>query len=66
VKRDDAKTYQTDEIYSVGELIYHPKLEDVGLVTDKGSLPAVDCSGSITVSFIEVGQKTLIEGCNVG
>ena len=62
IKKKDAKTYRTDQTYSVGELIYHPKLDDIGLVLDKSPLPSVNCSGSITVSFIEGGQKTLIEG----
>jgi hypothetical protein len=63
VKPDKAREYHTDETYEVGQLIHHGKLDDVGLVIRKGAAPStVDCSGSIVVSFIEIGQKTLIEG----
>lgn len=62
VKEDEARTYRTDQTYSVGELIYHPKLDDMGLVMDKTPISSFNCSGSIIVSFMEVGQKMLIEG----
>ena len=63
IKRDEARTYHTDQTYSVGEVIYHQKLDDVGLVVSKTVAPSsVDCSGSVIVSFMETGQKTLIEG----
>ena len=60
-----AKEYHTDKTYKVGQIIHHSKLDDVGVVIDKASAPStVDCSGSIIVSFMELGQKTLIEGYN--
>ncbi len=62
IKKNDAKKYATDQVYSIGDLIYHPKLDDMGLVLSKSILPSVDCLGSITVSFIKIGPKTLIEG----
>jgi transcription elongation factor Elf1 len=66
VKASKAKEYCTDKTYKVGQIIHHSKLDDVGIVTDKASAPStVDCSGSIIVSFMELGQKRLIEGYNV-
>lgn len=62
VEREDARTYHTDQTYSVGELIYHRKLDDMGLVVDKAAAPLVNCSGAIIVSFVEAGRKMLIEG----
>jgi hypothetical protein len=63
IRKDKARTYHTDQTYSVGELIYHRKLDDVGLVVDKEAAPgSVNCSGAIIVSFMELGQKMLIEG----
>ena len=60
--KDNAKIYRTDRKYKVGELIYHPKWDDVGWVMNKASTPIADYSGSIVVSFMDVGLKTLIEG----
>jgi hypothetical protein len=66
VKASKAKEYYTNKTYKVGQIIHHTKLDDVGIVTDKVSAPStVDCSGSIMVSFMELGQKRLIEGYNV-
>jgi hypothetical protein len=62
VEKIRAKIYRTNQTYSVGELIYHRKLDDVGLVIDKAAAPLDNCSGAIVVSFMELGQKTLIEG----
>ncbi|MBD3181378.1 hypothetical protein GF312_03740 [Candidatus Poribacteria bacterium] len=62
IKRDDAKVYKTNKTFSIGELIYHPKLHDMGLVVEKASAPFAECSGAIIVSFLQSGQKTLIEG----
>lgn len=62
VERSNAKVYSTKKVYSVGELIYHPKMDDIGLVLGKASLPSISCSGSISVSFLEGGHKMLIEG----
>jgi hypothetical protein len=63
IRKIKAKVYRTDQTYSVGELIYHRKLDDMGLVVHKGAAPgSVNCSGAIIVSFMEIGQKTLIEG----
>ena len=62
IEKDDARIYTTDETYSVGELVYHDKIGDMGVVIDKADSPLANCSGAIVVSFMEVGQKTLIEG----
>ena len=62
IEKEDARVYHTDQTYSVGELVYHPKLDDMGMVVDKSEPPIVNCSGSIIVSFMEIGQKMLIEG----
>jgi hypothetical protein len=63
VEADRAKIYRTTQIYLIGQLIYHRKLDDLGVVTDKTSPPdSVDCSGVIVVSFVELGRKMLIEG----
>lgn len=62
IEKDNAKVYHTEQTYSIGELIYHPDLKDMGLIVSKTSPPIVDCSGAIVVSFLETGQKTLIEG----
>jgi len=63
IKQDRARTYHTNQTYKVGQLIYHSKLDDVGVVVGKSSPPStVNCSGSIIVSFTEIGQKKLIEG----
>jgi len=60
--KDSAKVYRTDRKYKVGELIYHPKWDDLGWVVDKASTPIANYSGSIIVSFMQVGLKKLIEG----
>jgi hypothetical protein len=60
--QDDADEYDTGETYSVGEILYHPSFDDIGLVVDKGAAPLPNCSGSLLVSFMESGPKTLIEG----
>lgn len=62
IKRDNAKVYNTSKTYSIGELIYHPKLHDMGLVVEKANAPFAECTGAIIVSFLQSGQKTLIEG----
>ncbi len=62
VEKSDATVYHTDQTYSVGDLLYHPKLEDMGLVVGKATSPLVNCTGAIVVSFMNTGQKTLIEG----
>jgi ribosomal protein L44E len=62
IRRRRAKIYYTSQEYSVGETIYHNAFNDVGLVVDKASAPFSSCSGAIIVSFMEVGEKTLIEG----
>ena len=62
VEKDNAVTYETKQVYAVAELIYHPKLDDIGFVTDKVAPPLTDCSGAIVVSFMKCGQRTLIEG----
>ena len=65
IEAGKAKEYHTNKTYKVGEVIHHSKLDDVGIVTSKASAPStVDCSGSIIVSFMELGQKRLIEGYN--
>ena len=64
-EKSNAKTYRTDRTYKIGELIYHPKLTDLGWIVDKVKAPIADCSGAIIVSFIEKGPKTLIEGYTV-
>ena len=62
IERDNARVYRTDQTYTVGELLSHPKLDDMGVVVGKASSPIANCSGAIVVSFMEVGRKTLIEG----
>jgi ribosomal protein L44E len=62
IEKENARIYLTDQTYSVGELLYHPKLDDMGMVVNKSTSPMASCSGAIVVSFMEVGQKTLIEG----
>jgi hypothetical protein len=63
IEPDSAREYQTNKTYKVGQLIHHNKLDDVGVVINKASAPSnVNCSGSIIVSFTEIGQKRLIEG----
>jgi hypothetical protein len=63
IKPDRAREYHTSKVYKVGQIIHHSKLDDVGVVVGKASAPStVDCSGSIIVSFTEIGQKRLIEG----
>lgn len=63
VNIDKAKPYNTKDKYKIGQLIYHKKLDDVGVVVEKISPPSnVSCSGTIVVSFVRGGQKMLIEG----
>jgi len=63
IKGDDARTYLANQTYSVGEIIYHRKLADIGVVVGKSAEPgSVNCSGSIIVSFMEIGWKMLVEG----
>jgi len=62
IKKSDARKYNTKQIYSVGELIYHSKLSDIGIVMKKSELPIANCSGAVIVSFMKSGQRTLIEG----
>jgi hypothetical protein len=62
IRKEKARIYRTDQTYSVGDIIYHRKLDDMGLVIDKAAAPLKACSGAIIVSFAEIGQKMLIEG----
>jgi len=62
IKKADARKYNTKQVYSIGELIYHPKLGDIGIVTKKTHLPIANCSGALVVSFMKSGQRTLVEG----
>lgn len=62
IKKDNARKYSTKQVYSIGELIYHTKLRDIGIVTKKTQLPVPNCSGAVVVSFMEGGQRTLVEG----
>ena len=62
IEKDNARVYIMGETYTVGELLYHKKIGDMGVVIDKAESPLATCSGAIVVSFMEVGQKTLIEG----
>jgi len=62
IKKLRARIYRIGQTYSVGETIFHRKLNDVGVIVDKASAPIVDCSGAIVVSFLRGGQKILIEG----
>jgi hypothetical protein len=62
INPDDAHEYDTGQTYSVGETLYHPSFDEIGLVVDKGAPPTSNCSGRVVVSFIESGPKTLIEG----
>ena len=62
IEKDNAAKYYTNKTYSIGDLLYHSKLKDLGLVVAKANSPMSNCSGTITVSFMELGQKTLIEG----
>ena len=62
IEKSDARKYETEHIYSVGELLYHSKLDDIGIVMKKSNLSVDNCSGSVVVSFMKNGQKTLIEG----
>jgi hypothetical protein len=62
IEKIKARIYRTNQTYSVGEAIYHRKLDEVGLVVDKAAAPLGNCSGAIIVSFMEAGQKMLIEG----
>jgi transcription elongation factor Elf1 len=62
IKKDRARIYRIKQTYSVGDVIYHRKLNDVGMVIDKAAAPLNSCSGAIVVSFEGSGQKMLIEG----
>ena len=66
IERVDATEYQTKQTYDIGDLLYHGKMEDIGLVVEKISSPIAQCSGAIVVSFMESGEKTLIEGYIAG
>ena len=66
IEKGNATKYYTNKTYSIGDLLYHAKLRDVGLVVAKAAAPIDNCSGTIVVSFMEVGQKTLIEGYVAG
>lgn len=62
IRKLKARIYRISQTYSVGETIFHRKLDDIGVIVDKTSAPLVNCSGAIVVSFLEGGQKTLVEG----
>jgi uncharacterized protein YlaI len=63
IEPDRAREYHTSKIYKVGQIIHHSRLDDVGVVVGKVAAPStIECSGSIIVSFSEIGQKRLIEG----
>ena len=59
---NSAKTYRTDRKYRIGELIYHPKWDDLGWVINKARIPVANCSEAIVVFFMAGGLTTLIEG----
>ena len=59
IERDTCTTYARDQVYKVGQSIYHSALDDVGKVTAKQKTS--DGTQSITVSFVKLGERRLIE-----
>jgi hypothetical protein len=61
--QDDAKTYDPHEEYEQGDVIFHPKWNDMGVIRSKG----VTSGGknTIIVEFKTLGEKTLIENLSL-
>jgi len=59
IERESCTTYARDQVFKVGQSIYHSELDDVGKVT--GKQKTSDGTQSITVSFEKLGERRLIE-----
>ncbi|MCX7611903.1 MAG: hypothetical protein N2043_09985 [Ignavibacterium sp.] len=59
IEQRDSKNYSPDHTYNVGDVIYHKKWDDYGIVINK--FYTSDGKSSITVEFKKSGIKKLIE-----
>jgi DNA-directed RNA polymerase subunit RPC12/RpoP len=59
IDRTACLTYSREQVYKVGQAIYHTEWDDVGKVTAKQKTS--DGTQSITVSFEKLGERRLIE-----
>jgi len=59
IDRASCTTYTKDRVFSIGEHIYHPDLDDVGRVVRKDKTS--NGIHSIIVSFEHVGERRLLE-----
>lgn len=63
IDRTACTTYARDQLYTIGQSIYHSEWDDVGKVTAKQKTS--DGTQSITVSFEKLGERRLIENLQV-
>jgi hypothetical protein len=59
IDRASCVTYSRDQVYRVGQAIYHTEWDDMGKVTAKQKTS--DGTQSISVSFEKLGERRLIE-----
>ena len=59
IDKETCVPYSRDQVYKVGQSIYHTEWDDVGKVTAKQKTS--DGTQSITVSFEKLGERRLIE-----
>ena len=57
---ENAKEYEEDQIYTIGDVIHHRSWNDFGKVVSKGALPGN--RKTICVQFLRQGNIQLLEG----
>ena len=59
VSKEDSKIYNTSDVYAVGDVIYHQKWDDLGVVLSKEIIS--NGGFAIIVQFEKLKEKKLIE-----
>ena len=57
--REDSKEYVTTDVYQIGDVIYHTKWDDIGIVLSKETTS--NGGHAIIVQFEKIKEKKLIE-----
>jgi len=61
--KDDTKVYSPNDIYEIGDVIFHKIWDDIGIVQEKDTTSTG--GNAIIVQFEKSAKKTLIENFNI-
>ncbi|MFH0992172.1 MAG: hypothetical protein V1799_19400 [bacterium] len=59
ISREQCTTYTKEQVFNIGQSIYHTDWDDMGTVLNKQKTS--DGTHSITVSFEKIGERRLLE-----